>query len=211
LPEKLIFPSKMTKALKTVVLASGFWRLKAPRWHLDALCVSDVSAGKVFRIDLDGRVTIIADVLNRPFGLGFLPDKDLLVVLITQRLILKFGAEKQTIHTDVADAAVGYLRDLGVRLLWKRLCDVFRLGDAYGPDYLASARILLATPDSKIRSAADNIAFERVAITCAHMEITDKGDSRKDAFTIFHWVVVPMPALRQRKALRRIPDVETRM
>ena len=26
--------SKMMKTLKTSVLASGFWRLKAPRWHL---------------------------------------------------------------------------------------------------------------------------------------------------------------------------------
>jgi hypothetical protein len=32
-----------------------------------------VRAGKVFRIDLDGKVTIVADVADRPFGLGFLP------------------------------------------------------------------------------------------------------------------------------------------
>ncbi|MEH6952816.1 hypothetical protein V4R08_16300 (plasmid) [Nitrobacter sp. NHB1] len=56
-------------------------------------------AGKVFRIDLDGRVTIVADVLSRPFGLGFLPDGDLLVVLITQRLILKFGADGRSMPT----------------------------------------------------------------------------------------------------------------
>jgi sugar lactone lactonase YvrE len=72
----------MMKTLKTAVLASGFWRLKAPRWHLGALWVSDVRAGKVFRIDLDGKVTIVADVPSRPFGLGFLPDGDLLVASV---------------------------------------------------------------------------------------------------------------------------------
>lgn len=102
------------KTLKTSVLASGFWRLKAPRWHLGALWVSDVRAGKVFRIDLDGKVTIAADVPGRPFGLGFLPDGNLLVASMTQKLILKFGTEKPAIHADLTDVASGYLRDLAV-------------------------------------------------------------------------------------------------
>ena len=88
--------------------------LKAPRWHLGALWVSDMRAGKVFRIDLDGKVTIVAEVSSRPFGLGFLPDGSLLVASMTQRLILKFGAEKPTIHADPSGVASGYLRDLVV-------------------------------------------------------------------------------------------------
>jgi sugar lactone lactonase YvrE len=62
----------------TTVLASGFWRLEAPRWHSGALWVSDPRAGKVYRIDLDGKVAVVADVPSRPFGLGFLPDGNLL-------------------------------------------------------------------------------------------------------------------------------------
>ncbi len=61
------------KTLKTSVLASGFSRLKAPRWHLGALWVSDVRAGKIFRIDLDGKVTIVADVQIAPSGWAFCP------------------------------------------------------------------------------------------------------------------------------------------
>ena len=118
--------SKMMKTLKTNVLASGFWRLKAPRWHLGALWVSDVRAGKVFRIDLDGKVTIVADVPSRPFGLGFLPDGDLLVASMTQRLILKFGAEKSAVYADMADVAVRISAGHGRRPGRKRLCDFFR-------------------------------------------------------------------------------------
>ena len=84
----------MLKTAKTTVLASGFWRLKAPRWHLGALWVSDPRAGKVYRIDLDGKVTVVADVPSRPFGLGFLPDGDLLVASMTQRLILNLAGGK---------------------------------------------------------------------------------------------------------------------
>ena len=174
----------MMKTLKTNVLASGFRRLKAPRWHLGALWVSDVRAGKVFRIDLDGKVTIVADVLSRPFGLGFLPDGDLLVVLMTQLLILKFGAEKQTIHADMADFASGYLRDLAVACNGNAYVTSFD-SDAYGPDCLASARILLATPDGKIRSVADNIAHSNgLAISAHDLLVAETLGNRLLAFKI---------------------------
>ena len=158
----------MMKTLKTNVLASGFWRLKAPRWHLGALWVSDVRAGKVFRIDLDGKVTIVADVPSRPFSLGFLPDGHLLVASMTQRLILKFGAEKPAIHADLTDVASEYLRDLAVARDGSAYVTCFD-ADASGPDCFASARVLLATRDGNIRSVADNIAHPNgLAITSAH-------------------------------------------
>jgi len=137
----------MMKTLKTSVLASGFWRLEAPRWHLGALWVSDVRGGKVFRIDLDGKITIVADVPSRPFGLGFLPDGDSLVASMTQRLILRFGAEKPTIHADLTEVASGYLRDLAVARDGNAYVTSFD-ADASGPDGFASARVLLATPEA---------------------------------------------------------------
>lgn len=124
---------------------------------MGALWVSDVHAGKVFRIDLDGKVTIVADVASRPFGLGFLPDGDLLVASTTQRLILKFGAETPAVHADMAAFASGYLRDLAVARDGSAYVTSFD-AHASGPDCLASARILLAMPDGNIRSVADNIA-----------------------------------------------------
>ena len=158
----------MLKTLKTSVLASGFWRLKAPRWHLGALWVSDMRAGKVFRIDLDGKVTIVADVPSQPSGLGFLPDGSLLVASMTQRLILKFGAEKPTVHADLTDVASGYLRDLVVARDGNAYVTSFD-ANASGPDCFASARVLLTTPDGNIRSVADSIAHPNgLAITSAH-------------------------------------------
>src|SRR5260370_35824186 len=156
------------KTLKTSVLASGFWRLKAPRWHLGALWGSELRAGKVCRIDLDGKVSIVADVPGRPFGLGFLPDGSLLVASMTQKLILKFGAEKPVIHADLTDAASGYLRDLAVARDGNAYVTCFD-AEASGPDGFASARVLLATPDGNIRSVADNIAHPNgLAITSSH-------------------------------------------
>jgi hypothetical protein len=66
LSEKWISQSKMTKTLKTSVLASGFWRLVAPRWHLGALWVSDARAGRLFRIDRHCYDTVAANLDNYP-------------------------------------------------------------------------------------------------------------------------------------------------
>jgi sugar lactone lactonase YvrE len=127
-----------------------------------------VRAGKVFRIDLDGKVMTVADVPGRPFGLGFLPDGDLLVASMTQRLILKFGAEKPATHADLTDVASRYLRDLAVTRDGNAYVTSFD-ADASGPDCFASARVLLATPDGNVRSVADNIAHPNgLAITSTH-------------------------------------------
>jgi len=81
---------------------------------MGALWVSDTRAGNVFRVDLDSKVTLVADVPSRPFGLGFLPDGELLVASMTKRVILNFSNTKPAIHADMADVAVGYLRDMAV-------------------------------------------------------------------------------------------------
>jgi sugar lactone lactonase YvrE len=127
-----------------------------------------VRAGKVFRIDLDGKVATVADVPGRPFGLGFLPDGGLLVASMTQQLILKFGSEKPVVHADLAAVASGNLRDLAVARDGNVYVTSFDV-EASGPDCFASARVLLAMPDGNIRSVADNIAYPNgLAITSTH-------------------------------------------
>jgi hypothetical protein len=76
---------------------------------------------------------------------------------MTQRQILKFGAEKPTVHADMAALASGYLRDLAVARDGNVYVTSFT-ANASGPDDLAAARILLAMPDGSIRSVADNLA-----------------------------------------------------
>ena len=156
----------MMKTLKTSVLADGFWRLKAPRWHIGALWVSDTRAGNVFRVDLDGKVTLVADVPSRPFGLGFLPDGELLVASMTKRLILNFANTKPAIHADMANVAVGYLRDMAVARDGNAYVTSF---DADAGGCFASAKLLLARPDGSVRSVAENMAHPNgLAITSTH-------------------------------------------
>lgn len=158
----------MPKILKTDLLASGFWRLKAPRWHCGALWVSDARAGKVFSIELDGKVSIVADVPSRPSGLGFLPEGELLVASMTQRKILNISSNKPVVHADMSDIAAGFLRDLAVARDGSTYVTSFD-ADIDGPVGYSSARVLLATPDGAVRSVAENMAQPSgLAITSTH-------------------------------------------
>jgi sugar lactone lactonase YvrE len=158
----------MIETLKTSILADGFLRLKAPRWHSGALWMSDTRGGNVFRVDLDGKVTLVAEVPGRPFGLGFLPDGELLVASMTKRLILNFANTKPKVHADMANVAVGYLRDMAVARDGNAYVTSFDT-DPSSPDCFASAKILLATPDGSIRSVAENMARPSgLAITSTH-------------------------------------------
>jgi sugar lactone lactonase YvrE len=75
---------------------------------------------------------------------------------------------KAAVHADLADAAVGYLRDMAVARDGTAYVTSFD-ADAAGPDCYASARVVLATPDGKIRSVASNFAHPNgLAITSAH-------------------------------------------
>lgn len=76
---KMDFAIQDDESAETTVLASGFWRLKAPRWHLGAYAYPTCARERSSIFDLDAGATIAADVLSRPLGLGFLPDGNLFI------------------------------------------------------------------------------------------------------------------------------------
>ena len=62
------------------ILKDGLYFPEGPRWRGDRLYFSDVLAGTVHRLDLDGNLETIAAVDELPSGLGWLPDGTLQVV-----------------------------------------------------------------------------------------------------------------------------------
>ena len=61
-------------------IADGLVFGEGPRWRNGKLYVSDMHAGRVVTVDLDGRIEEVARVPERPSGLGWLPDGRLLIV-----------------------------------------------------------------------------------------------------------------------------------
>lgn len=61
------------------LFATGFSWPEAPRWHDDALWISDVHNFRIAHVDAEGNVGTFIDVPNRPAGMDFTVSSDLLL------------------------------------------------------------------------------------------------------------------------------------
>ena len=64
--------------LRTVLEGGGFF--EGPRWHEGSWWVSDFYRHTVSRVTPDGTETVVVEVEGQPSGLGWLPDRSLVVV-----------------------------------------------------------------------------------------------------------------------------------
>lgn len=74
----------------TTILVEGLSFPEGPRWHDGELWFSDFYTHKVQSVREDGAVTDRATVPQRPSGLGFAPNGDLLAVSMLDRQVLRF-------------------------------------------------------------------------------------------------------------------------
>ena len=98
-----------------VVAATGFNFLEGPRWRDGELWFSDILAQRVLKLRSSGEVVkVVGDLTDRPSGLGFLPDGDLLMVSMFDRLILRYGDGELSVHADLTDLPCEWLNDMVV-------------------------------------------------------------------------------------------------
>jgi len=149
----------MTIALKTEkVLLDGLAFPEAPRWRDGELWFSDMTAQKVMRIGLDGKVKTVVEVSGQPSGLGWLPDGRLLVVSMTDRRLLRLDPGGLAVVADLSALAPFHCNDMVVD----------KDGRAYignfGFDLPAKAEakptvLILVTPEGKTSTVAGDLLF----------------------------------------------------
>src|SRR5579884_1740468 len=92
--------------MDTKVLVEGRAFLEGPRWREDRLWFSDVPAGEVLTVDMDGRCETVAAIEGSPSGLGWLPDGTLLVARGVPAAVVAVPASGQVrIHADLTGVA----------------------------------------------------------------------------------------------------------
>jgi sugar lactone lactonase YvrE len=94
---------------RTVVDGLAFG--EGPRWHHDALYLSDMHHDRVVRMDSAGATETIAQYDSALSGLGWLPDETLLVVAMNGR-VLRLGPSGLTVHADVTAGAPYGINDM---------------------------------------------------------------------------------------------------
>jgi sugar lactone lactonase YvrE len=146
------------KTLTTEVLADGFYLLQSPRWHTGHLWMSDVAGGTIYRLAMNGRIDVVAEVPHRPSGLGFLPDGTLLVVSMKNRSLLRLKNGTLSTHCDLSEMATGELNEMFVDSRGRAYVGSFDWSERV-PRCFKEARLILVTPDGKPRVVASDFAF----------------------------------------------------
>jgi len=140
--------------MTVATLLEGLSFPECPRWHDGRLWFSDVHAGRVLSVDLEGTANVVLELDDRPTGLGFLPDGTLLVASADARLVLRVADGDTSVHADLSTLPVEWLNDMVVDADGRAYVDAIAFVDDPGGDDPLD-KIVCIEPDGHWRVAAD--------------------------------------------------------
>jgi sugar lactone lactonase YvrE len=167
-------------------LLTGLVFGESPRWHADRLWLSDMGAGEVVTVDLDGKSEVVAAVPAMPMGLGRLPDGRMLIVSSRDGRLLRRDPDGSLVtHADLTGLESHPWSDMAVD--GRGHAYIGNIGFDFPGGEPASGIIALVGPDGSARQVADGIAFANgIAITPDNgtLIIAESYGNRLTAFDI---------------------------
>lgn len=128
------------------------------RWHQGELWFSDMWDGKVWRVTSKAELLPVADVPNRPSGMGFLPDGTPVVVSMADRKLLAITPTGPRVYADLSDWATGDVNDLLIDAQGHTYVGNFGY-DLFGGAEMAPAGLHMVRPDGRIEAVACDLVF----------------------------------------------------
>ncbi len=144
--------------MRSNVLIDGLHFGECPRWHADRLWLSDMHAHRVLRVDLAGRVEVVAELPTRPAGLGWTPDGSLLVVSMTDRRLLRLDGGTWSEVAALGALATWHCNDMVVDAEGRAYVGTFGF-DLDGGAPVVPGQIIVVEPDGSARLAAGDPRF----------------------------------------------------
>lgn len=140
---------------------------ESPRWYDGRWWVSDMFGDEVLGIAPDGEVVDRVAMPDHPSGLGWLPDGQLLVVLMGQRVVVRVEPTGAlAVHAELGQVGAGPANDMlvdGDGRAW-----VGSLGfDMGAGDVPVATELALVHPDGTVVSAASGLLTPNGAVLLA--------------------------------------------
>jgi sugar lactone lactonase YvrE len=143
---------------KLELFVDGFTFLEGPRWREGLLWMSDVNGKKVYTVDSRGNRTVMADVPERPSGLGFLPDGTPIVVSMKDRSLKFIKHGQLELHADVSSLVRGEINDMVVDS--KGNAYVGSMGyDLFAGEQFKPGALVLVKADGQAKEVATGLHF----------------------------------------------------
>lgn len=149
-------------------VASGLHFPEGPRWHEDRIWFSDLYSHQVYSAREDGAdLRTEATVEAQPSGLGWLPDRRLLIVSQLDRKILRREPDGTlATHADLGGHATGAANDMVVDAAGRAYVGNFGF-DLMGGAPHTTASLHRVDPDGTVTEAAADLWFPNGAVITA--------------------------------------------
>ena len=187
----------------TDVLVDGLTFPEAPRWRDGKLWLSDFYSHRVLTVDLAGRLETVAEVPQRPSGLGWRPDGTLLIVSMLDRRLLRLDGTKLHVVADLSAFATGPCNDMVVDAAGRAYVGNFGF-DRHRGEPERPACLVRVDVDGRVTRAAEDLRFPNGTV------ITPDGRTLIIAETLAHRLtafdVGAGGALSNRRVLAVIED-----
>lgn len=175
-----------TSTMDTSTLVSGLAFGEGPRWHQGHLWLSDMHSHEVLKVSPTGEVTKVVTVENRPSGLGWLPNGDLLIVSMTDQKILRWDGKQLDTYAKLGRFAAFQCNDMIVDAQGRAYVGNFGFNLDAG-ESPRPADLICVDTDGSIRVAAEQLLFPNGTVITADgatLIIAESFGARLTAFEI---------------------------
>lgn len=185
------------------VVVDGLTFPEAPRWRDGALWFSDFYSHRVLRVDVSGYVDVIAEVPQRPSGLGWTPDGTLLIVSMLDRRLLRLDDKTLNVVADLSALATGPCNDMVVDAKGRAYVGNFGF-DRHKGEPPRTTCIARVDPDGRATRAADDLAFPNGTVITPDGKTLIVGETLAHRLTAFD--VAADGALSNRRVFAQLDD-----
>ena len=157
---------------------------ESPRWHDDRLWFSDWGAQEIIALDLEGNSEVIIRMPSFPFCIDWLADGRLLIVLASDRLLLRREHDGSLVtHTDLSSLSEHPWNDIVVD--GRGNAYIGNTGFDFPAGEFAPGILALVTPDGSARQVADGVAFPNGIVVTPDNSTLIVAESYANSLTAF--------------------------
>src|SRR5215467_3400619 len=189
---------------KIETLLTGLAFAEGPRWRDGKLWFSDFYTFRVLTLGLDGKSETVVEVPQRPSGLGWTQEGELLVVSMLDRSLNRVRGGRLELVADLSALATGPCNDMVVDAKGRAYVGNFGY-DRHRGEAPRTTCIVRVDPDGLVTRAADDLNFPNGTVITPDGKTLIVGETFAHRLTAFD--VAPDGTLTNRRLFAELPGV----